>query len=265
MGSTLPSKLITSNIGTALLAAALLMITTSSALAETAEMTTAKAESEKSQSSDYTVSGNLEFNLEHNRGNTDSTDIDFVSYNEAKVARWTHQLRLEASNETADGNRTEEEYKGAWKAKYDLQNRRYAFSNLEYEKDRIAGYEFEASETIGVGWYIIKEEKQLLDVELGVGYRHDRYLDERAHDESVIGYADLDYSLKLKNNAEFKQHFNVKSGEDKTVFLSITSLISQLTDAWFLKISYEFEHTDEVPDGTKHADTTTKVGLLYKY
>jgi putative salt-induced outer membrane protein YdiY len=81
----------------------------------------------------------------------------------------------------------------------------------------------------------------------------------------LILRASTKYQWLISENATFEQELSTEVGEDKTVSRSTTALKSTIIGALAMKLSYSVRYTDNVPPGTKHADTETAVTLVYSF
>lgn len=214
--------------------------------------------------------GEVTLNYSQSSGNTNATNFSGKSKAERDGEEWRNTFKLEGDNETSEddaGNqvRTAEKYFASAKADYKITEKSFLFALLEYTDDRFSGYNYESTVTFGYGRQLIDNDHHNLKADIGPGYRRSEVEDTDDIEEEGIVRVGALYIWTINDNAVFDEDFNTEVGQDKTVTKSLTRLKVKINGSLWGSISYEIKHTDEVPDGVKHSDRKTMLGLNYSF
>ena len=178
--------------------------------------------------------------------------------------RWTHELKLEALNESdgSTGQRTSERYLAQEKSSWNFTERDFLFYKMQVEKDQQSSWDYQAFAALGYGHIFIKTDTMYLSTELGAGTRHSKDdLTGNTTDEA-LGNAALKYEWKFRPGARFNEDIALEVGEDNTVLRTRTALTFDLTQVINLSMAYETKRAD---GPSNIDDTMTSVGLGYRF
>lgn len=207
--------------------------------------------------------GEAEFGLVVTRGNSETETVNFRLAVENDRERWRHRGRLEAVKAADKDETTAERYLLEANTNYKLNEHAYVFGNLRYDVDRLSGFDFQLSETIGYGRRWTRGTK-ILELEGGAGARQTRLDDGERDDEGILRGA-LRFRWAFSRNAEFREEFLVESGETNTLTESVTSLKTNIIGSLAMKLALTLKRNSDVPVGTENTDTLTSVNLVYGF
>ncbi|MEE8059441.1 MAG: DUF481 domain-containing protein [Pseudomonadales bacterium] len=212
-------------------------------------------------------SGDVEFGYVDTSGNTEESTIKSRVDIKREKNEWRYNLLFDSLNSETKGKRSAEKYFFANRLAFQYSEYDYAFGYLSYDEDNFSGFDYQATTSAGYGRRLINNEVMQWDVEVGPGYRYSKVDDNSIADDSeeVILRAFSKYSWHFSDNADFSQAANIEAGKDNTISKSITALKVQVIGALSLKLSYTIKYTEDVPPGTRHADTETAVTLTYSF
>ncbi|MFT7127975.1 MAG: putative salt-induced outer membrane protein [Gammaproteobacteria bacterium] len=212
-------------------------------------------------------SGDVEFGYVSITGNSEETSIKARTDINRERDIWLYNIHLESLNTKSDDNRSAEKYFLSNRLGREFTKTDYAFAYASYDEDHFSGFDYQATTAIGWGHRLVDKEHMQWDVEAGPGYRISK-VDEGNNsddsDEAIIRlFTKFDWTVS--DTSSFSQSINVESGSDNTITKSDSALKVKIIGALALKLFYTIKYTEEVPMGTKHADTEMGVTLNYGF
>jgi len=208
--------------------------------------------------------GEAELGLVSTSGNTETQTISAKAKASNERDKWKHEAGLEALN-TEDGSATTaERYTLTGKTNYKLTDLDYVFGMVTYDDDRFSGYDWRASEFVGYGRHVIKEEDLTLDLEAGLGARQSED-DAGASTDEVAVRLSGNLGWKISDTSKFTEELSSEIGEDVTISKSVTGLKSQINGSLAMKLTYTVKHVSEVPVNIEKVDRETAVTLVYSF
>jgi putative salt-induced outer membrane protein len=208
--------------------------------------------------------GSTELGYIANTGNTENTNLNFKFDGTYSYARMAHQFIANAFLSTESGNTTGERYLAAYRPKWTIDERQYAWGLLRYSDDRFSGYKYQASGTAGYGYKFLTGPKHLLDGEIGAGYRKDE-LSTGEDNSGVVAQANGLYKYVITDKSDFVQNVFVISGSDNTEVSSFTGLKVMINSSLALSLGLDVKYNSEVPDDKKNTDTKTTANIVYNF
>lgn len=208
--------------------------------------------------------GTVEGGLNLRNGNTNSKDV----YAKGAVSRaygvWKHTLNGEALNQETAHIRSAEKYAAGWESDYQINDRLFAFGDLDWTKDRFSGYKYRTSEVLGLGYNIIKQDNFIWDARIGGGLEQTK---------TELGDTSNEALLKLGTNAEYKFNENVSLTElaeatftsELETYKSETAIKSKVAANLAVRAGYNIEYLSDVPAGFTKSNSYTFVGAAYDF
>ncbi|MBI3897651.1 MAG: DUF481 domain-containing protein [Gammaproteobacteria bacterium] len=196
-------------------------------------------------------------------GNTESTTINAKLYVAHESETWRNKLQAEHLQSFENEGVTAKRSVGQATTNYKLDERNYLFGNFRAEKDEIGGLDYRISETIGYGRRFLAET-QKLDLEVGVGGSHTRFINQEQSNDAILRLATT-YIWKISDTAELSEVAFSEIGENNTHSESETGLKVKINGSLATKLSYRVLHNTEPPAGTEDTDTVTAVTLVYDF
>lgn len=211
--------------------------------------------------------GDIEFGYVDTTGNTEETSVKSKADVSRERDAWRYTIFYDSLNTKSSGDRTAEKYFLSNRLAYAYSEHNYSFAYASYDDDRFSGFDYQATASVGYGRRIYNEKDLKWDVEVGPGYRYNKYDDTSTEDDSeeLILRAYTKFVWGITDASEFSQILSTEVGDENTISKSITGLKTEIIGALSLKISYTIKYTDEVPAARKHADTETAVTLAYSF
>lgn len=208
--------------------------------------------------------GEVGFGLTLASGNSDTKNASGTLDLSQERIDWRHAIQFSALYSEDSGTRTAQRYRLAGKSDYKLPENKFLFISGAYEDDDFSAYDFQATMTVGYGWRVIERADQVLDLEIGPGFRYSE-LKAGGSDEEVVLRVAGKYSLDISPTAQFGQTLQVESGSAATISRSVTSLTTAVSGALSLRAALEMKHNSGAPSGTDELDTLTTLSVVYKF
>jgi putative salt-induced outer membrane protein len=158
---------------------------------------------------------------------------------------------------------------------YNLSERVFSFGLAEYERDRIADLDYRATLGLGLGYHLVKSERDAFDVFSGVAHTRSRYdPSSPALANGAASGTATELLLGEESNHKLSETLSVKQkltvypsldggGEFRSVFDS--ALVIALNAHLGLQVGLQNRYTSEVPVGVKKSDTQLMTGLNIKF
>jgi len=184
---------------------------------------------------------------------------------ERKHGEWGQSYSLEGVNSRSKNSPADsiERYLGfAQGMRYLNGAEHYLFTKLQIEKDLSSAYDYILSPTFGYGRTLLKDQRQSLVAEAGIG---GQYLKNRGGGSDFEGLATLaaEYRLKVNEAVNFEQDISFEFAESLRTLRSRTAVIAKLSDKISGQVSYDLKDADGSTLDTK--DSLISVGLRYTH
>lgn len=206
--------------------------------------------------------GGAELGFVSTDGNSNTKTVNAKLDIKKSWGGWADNVKIDAMNSKQDGVRSAEKYSTYNKLQYSYNEHDYAFWDIDYQKDRFSGFEYQAGTSFGYGRKLLKNDTYNWDVEIGPGYRVSELENGDKQEDAVIKVA-THYEWKISESAKFNQLLSHEEGEDNSITLSESGLTTQINGKLAMKVSYKVKYQDVVPAGFERTDTETAVTLVY--
>ena len=212
---------------------------------------------------DVTYSGSAEAGLQYSTGNSELQDYNAKMELQRDSAGWLNRGSFEMALTEAEGESTEEEYRGELESQYKLSDRDFLFGEIDAERDLFSGYEFRVSEVLGYGRHWFKGDDFSWSSRAGAGYQH--YEPENGDIEhQPVGRLQNDLEWQLAETLSLQNHLRLDVSNIQTLRTE-TYLKNQLIGSLFLKLGVETDYVSDVPAGNEKLDVDTRLNLSYEF
>ena len=209
-------------------------------------------------------SGTLSLGYLATSGNTDTTSYNTKFQVGYTRNDWEHQLAGSSTGAEDSGATTAENYNLGWRSAYNFTEHDFVFGTIDWRKDRFAGVTEQMSYAINYGRRVIDNERHLLALGIGVGYRDSDRADGTSS-ANAIGRGSLLYNWNWTETSGFEQALVAESGSDNTYIESVSAVRTRLIGGFNLVLSYTIKNNSDVPVGTDKTDTQTAVSIEYEF
>lgn len=201
-----------------------------------------------------------------------NTDVMTFSAKNALTYRfsekWSGTWELGALYGETDGVNNAERYFTDLQTNYNASDTLYYYAKAGWLKDQFAGIDKRLYVGPGAGYKFLNGERHFLSAEAGLSYATESYTDDTDND-FLEGRAFGKYEFVINPKTKFTQTaeylHNFDDGEKYRVN-TLTGLVTQLTDMFSLKISYEIKYQNEPsPETLDQTDTLFSVALVVNF
>lgn len=217
----------------------------------------------------YRLEGDLSYLLNTTKSGSDSNSKENLAANllfQRQIGVWGQEVRAEAvsANDDSDGASNVERYMLSGKVLHRSTDTIYEFAKLQGDKDLSSNFDYQVSLTGGLGFDLLKDDKQMLTAEVGAGYRYskERYVPYDDFNE-VIGTVAAYYQYKFNDKVKFNQDLSYEFGKESQILRSRSSVTANLTESISGLVSYQIKDTQA--DVGNSRDSLLSVGLKYIY
>lgn len=232
--------------------------------AEIAAKETAKADDTTDQSFFEGWTGKGEFGGSMSTGNSEDKGF-VVSLGLDKQTRdWGHDLNISVDHKREDEKTTKDRYFAAYSVNWNLSPKLYSVGVLWGERDRFAGVNFRFSESLGLGYHLVKNPKFKLRIEGGPALRQSEYL-TRGYETTIAARGAEYLTWQATPGLQFTQSLVTYLDSKNSTLLGSAALTTKLQEKISARASYEVRFEQDPPDDRARTDTTTRVTLVFDF
>lgn len=214
--------------------------------------------------------GNISIGGSAASGNTSSTSLSVTADTTRITDDNTFNLYalVNYGDSEVDGvsTRTAELYRAGGKAEHNVGESFFVFGGGEGEANEPAGLDSRAALNGGVGYRLLRSEKNRFDVFTGVGYTDSRFSDgsRRSGSEYLVGE---ESSHQLSESTSLKQRLVLYTGGSEVGERATfdASLATAIAGGWTVNTGLAVRYNSRVAPGLEKRDTLLTFGLGYQF
>ena len=177
---------------------------------------------------------------------------------------WTHALRAQVDYQESNGVTTRERIMAALESQYRFDDNAFAFSQFQFDRDRVQGVEQRYAISGGLGWTVVEQPDLRIALKGGPAYRYTRY--RRDGDEQVItGLGAVDSRWTVASGIALTEQAQALVATDNSTFTSTTALDANLIGSLSARLSYTLDYQTAPPPGLVDLSTLSRVSLVYGF
>lgn len=230
---------------------------------------------DKTKSSQW--SGDVELGYIYKSGNTNEETALLRQSIIYSNGNWLNTLRLKGDYGKESGTETSKAYYVTEQLDYRVgDTKNYSFLRGGYDRDFYNGFEYQGTAVVGYGNHVVEKKDVSLKLELGIGYRDERYdsvnkevaiSEGRIYKNSeMMAYFSNSLVFTVSEAAEIGQNISIEYGDKNTVSRFNLYVKSNIIENVAVKVSYAFKHNTIAPpaDPVK-LDQDIITSLLYTF
>lgn len=194
------------------------------------------------------VDKHLELSYVETSGNTNTTTFSSklegtTAFNDTESIKAKGSILYSESENDTSANK----YNLELDYNHMINQKLYSYIGINYIKDQLSDYDYRLDIGPGLGYKILEDETQTIDIQGGLDYAYDKY-ENGSNDNYVAGRTELNYKYKFNQNVEFKQMLSyLGSFEDREKYFAVSdsAIGVKMTQNLSLGISYNLDYTNK--------------------
>lgn len=208
--------------------------------------------------------GEAELSGARSTGNTDQVTVGLAGKAAREIGDWRHKFEGLVDFEESNNETTKRRWLVNYEPNYAISDRAYTFGFFQYEDDAFGSFDYRFSESIGLGYQVIRAENLTLNLEGGPGARHIKY-DPEGMTTEFTGLFRSALEWQLSENATFTHDFAFFWGTDQESIDSRAALRMRINGSLSGRISYNYRYNSNVAINRSKVDTITRAALVYEF
>ena len=175
------------------------------------------------------------------------------------------QLGLQGRFGRQDGREVDNEIIGSVGLERDISERWFVLGGVRLERDELEDIELRANIDFGMGYFVIREERQEFKPRLGVGFQHESF-DGAGTNEDIVGVLGWDYRYDMNSRwrfthvLDYRPTFSDPANEFRVD--SEAAMTTMLNDGrWGLRFLLSNRYNADPAPGIDELDTVYAVGI----
>ena len=194
------------------------------------------------------VDKHLELSYVQTNGNTNTTTFSSKLQGIAALSD-TESIKAKGSilYSESDENTSANKYNVELDYNHMINKKLYSYMGINYIKDQLSDYDYRLNIGPGLGYKLLEDEIQTIDIQGGLDYAYDKY-NNGLKDNYLAGRTELNYKYTFSQSIEFKQMLSyLASFEDGEKYFAVSdSEISvKMTQNLSLGVSYNMDYTNK--------------------
>lgn len=215
-------------------------------------------------------SGDMTLGYTQTNGNTEKSSFN-ISGSAKKVFN-SSELSIKGDVYTASTDDQLDDQKWSSLVRYDIKfgedDRWFNSYQVLGDHDRFADVDYRITPSVGIGYWLYKEEDFSWMVEGSLGYEMTTYRSSKPDDESAVALGHTKIEKKIFDNAKIAEDFTIipalESGEGFRI-KSETELTNPISESMDLSVKYVLDYDSEPSDGKKKTDSRIVTGVKYSF
>jgi putative salt-induced outer membrane protein len=208
--------------------------------------------------------GQGEIGASDTTGNTRSTSLALGLNYARDGLYWDHTLTATADYQRDNGVESKSRYFASYAGHYNVTPRFYALGLMSWEKDRFAGFDRRFSESVGLGYNLLKTTKASLALEAGPALRQTNYVTGDPENK-FAGRTSVNFRWDILPKLTFTEVASFYTESSDSTSTSDTGLTAGLIGSLSVRLSYHLQYESSPPPGLAKTDSTTRLTLVYDF
>jgi len=202
-------------------------------------------------------------------GNTDKSEL---SISGAIKREWDNKNFGSSANiyySESNGQMDSQEWVSLTRYAFDFTNEYKWFNSYQFEvtHDRFADIDYRLLPSVGIGYWLSRDEDWTWSVEASAGLEITKYRSSKPDDESAVMLGHTFLKKKIFDNAFIAEDLTIIPTLNNTGMRikSETAFTNPLSDGLDLSLKYIIDHDTEPSDNKKKTDTRIITALKYSF
>ncbi|MDE2466333.1 MAG: DUF481 domain-containing protein, partial [Alphaproteobacteria bacterium] len=209
-------------------------------------------------------SGEGQVGLSNSTGNSRNTGISLGLSFEKNGIQWRHSFNATVDHSRNNGVVTKDRYFASWQSDYKFTKRAVAAGILSWESDRFAGFNNRFSESLGIGYSLIRTDDMALSIQGGPALRQTDYLTGKTKN-GVAGMAAVNYKWTISPGLVLSQDATFYGQSQDSTLTSNTAVTVKLIGALSAQASFFAQYESNPPGRLATTSTLSRLTLVYSF
>jgi len=178
---------------------------------------------------------------------------------------WSNEAKLNFDYARKDDETSARRIVSSMETRYGPRGSFYGFAFVQYEDDKFSGFDFEITESAGLGYGLIDTEIVTWSLEVGPGGRQSVVSETSKTESEIVGRANSEFAWNISSTAKFTNDTTMTTGNDRTTTENTTALSTTIIGELSGRISFQIRHNSSPVAETKSTDTLSKISLAYQF
>ncbi len=144
-------------------------------------------------------------------------------------------------------------------------NDTFLFTFLSGEDDRFSAFDYQLSQSVGIGHSLIMTNNFQVDLEIGPGARQSRLKDTQEFEMEYTGRLVSTFRWNISGTQKLVHKTAATVGDVRTLLETKTTYTGDMNSDLALRIGIEVRHNTEVPATIRKTDTISRITLVYRF
>lgn len=211
----------------------------------------------------------VELGYDKSSGNTDKSQLSVAGAIKKISEVYEFHSKFDIYYSESDGVMDSQEWSSETRYAFDFGDSKRWFNayKLTVDHDRFADIDYRILPSVGIGYWILRDEDMKWNVEGSLGYEITNFRSDEPEEESAAFVGSSYFETKIFEKAKISENFSVIPSLDGggNRIKSETALTNPLNDNLDLSIKYIVDYDSEPSSGKKKTDTRVVTGLKYSF
>lgn len=207
--------------------------------------------------------GRASLGIRFDSGNTAREDYTFALQIRRELSGWGFQGDIDYAYSEVNGTIGRDNFRTRLRGEREAGERFTYFAAADYERDRIASFDWTAFAGVGAGYRVLTNPARTWILRAGPGIR---LLAEPGNGTQTVGALDLgsDFALQLTDSLNFTSETSVLVADTSRAD-QLFGLTSDLNELWSVRVQYRYRYEFEPNPGFEKGDSRTDFSIVREF
>ena len=210
-------------------------------------------------------SGEIDVGGSRATGNTENEQVNAALRVGYESGPWDSSANISYDFAKDSGEINTQRLRVGGNTKYRFTDRFFAYGLIDYDDDRFSGFNYELTQSGGLGYRPIHTDDWEVEVSAGPALRISERKDTGEQDIEPGARGDLKIAWNITEGSSLTNTSSVTWGQERMMMENTTALTMKVIGQLSGRLSYNIRHNTDVPQGTDGTDTLTKASLVYAF
>jgi len=198
-------------------------------------------------------------------GNTEDTAFNVGLALNREGLMWNHHINAIADFQKTDGTTTREAFRASYQLDYRISNLWFAYGLFQWERDKFALLDRRFTESLGIGYTVLRTAPFSLIVDGGVALRQTQYIMPDREESDVAGCVTAKFAWDIRPNIRFTEEAGGLFGGTTSTIYSRSAFTVGLFGAFSARAAFDVNYESNPPPDVETTDTITRFALVYSF